>query len=313
MSRHLLGHALWVVTAVVTSLALGGVEPPGQAQSLAGSAGPVPAPQPSSIERGFAHYNAGRWGDAITFFGMAVRVEPTNAIPYAYRGNCFLMVSNLDGAVSDLERAVRLDPRAAYAVLNLACAYRAKGEFEKSLRGFSNYLKMDPTNDFAYKSRASIHNVRGHFKEAIRDWNAGLRLRPKDPTALAMRGHAYFMTRQFASALSDFQQALLIDPGNESADNNLAWLRATCPSASFRSAPEAVAAATAACESSGWSNWTRLDTLAAALAEAGDFENAVLYERRALAKVGPTQRDLGRMNRRLRLYERHRPYHGGKD
>ena len=218
------------------------------------------------------------------------------------------MVSNLDRAVSDLERAVKLDPHATFAVLNLACAYRAKGEFEKSLRSFSNYLKMDPTNDFAYKSRASLYNVRGRFEKAIRDWNSGLRLRPNDPTALAMRGHAYFMTGQFAGALSDFRRALLIDPSNESALNNLAWLRATCPSTSLRSASEAVAAATAACESSGWSSWTRLDTLAAALAEAGDFKNAMMYQRRAMAIPGPTERELGRMNARLKLYERQMPY-----
>lgn len=260
------------------------------------------------IELGCADYNAGRWEDAIRNFTQAIRLTSTNALAYTYRGASYLVISNLDGAISDLQRAIQLDPMDAFAHLNLACAYRAKGEFEKSVKGFSDYLKLNPTNDFAYKNRASVYNIQGEFNKALRDWNEGLRLNSKDPTALAMRGYAYFMKGQFAKALRDFREALRMDSLNEKALNNLAWLRATCPDAAMRNGAEAIEAGQKACELTGWSSWTRIDTLAAAFAEVGDFTQAAKHERQALGMKGPSKEELREMEGRLLLYEKRQPY-----
>ena len=51
-----------------------------------------------------------------------------------------------------------------------------------------------------------------------------------------------------------------------------------------------------------------LDTLAAACAEAGDFEGAINWQRKAieLATAAEDRRDF---QRRLKLYEHGKPYH----
>lgn len=53
--------------------------------------------------------------------------------------------------------------------------------------------------------------------------------------------------------------------------NNLAWLRATCPDQSLRESGEALSLARRACELSDWGEANKIDTLAAAYAETGDF------------------------------------------
>ncbi len=182
---------------------------------------------------------------------------------------------DLDKAIASFTKVLQFDPTNSLAVFNRASVYRTKGEFKKSISDFNSYIRLNPTNDFAYKNRASAFAAIGEFEKALNDWSEGLRLNPIDATALAMRGFSYEKTGRFSEAQKDYYQAIQIDAKNGSAWNNLGWLRATCPIVSMRNGEEAVNAATKACDFSSWTNWTRLDTLAAAFAEKGDFELAI--------------------------------------
>ncbi len=94
--------------------------------------------------------------------------------------------------------------------------------------------------------------------------------------------------------------------------NNIAWVLATCPEAKFRNGRRAVELATQVCAATGNQVPALLDSLAAAYAEAGDFDNAVRTATRALEL---TRRDAASsapaIEARLRLYKAGRPYREG--
>ena len=87
----------------------------------------------------------------------------------------------------------------------------------------------------------------------------------------------------------------------------MAWLRATHPDASLRDGRAAVRFAEQACIATDFKDPSKLDTLAAALAEAGRFDAAARVLRDALSLIPPERQSPYRA--RLELYELGKPYH----
>ena len=267
---------------------------------------------PSYYEQGVKSVNSREWDKAIKEFSEAIELNPTNVLAFDYRGSCYFAKSDLDKAISDYDQALRFNSTDVDAAFDLASAYRAKGEFDKSIRSWDAYMRLNPTNDAAYKNRASVYGAIGRYDEAIKDWNEGLRLNPDDSTAFAMRAFVYFKTSQFDKADHDAIEAVRLGPTNGAALNNFAWFRATCPVGSFRNGKEAVEAATKACVLANWTRWEWIDTLAAAFAETGNFDQAVSYEKKAMGMDGVSKSEHKNMQHYLLLYKRQQPNHEGQ-
>jgi hypothetical protein len=93
--------------------------------------------------------------------------------------------------------------------------------------------------------------------------------------------------------------------------NYLAWLLATSPDAQIRDGVQAVQYAGRACELTHYGVPLFVDTLAAAYAEAGRFDDAISMAEKACALATATS-DQGLLKRNqdlLALYRTHQPYH----
>ena len=86
----------------------------------------------------------------------------------------------------------------------------------------------------------------------------------------------------------------------------LGWFLATCPNKKWRDGKAALPEAEIACRLTQWKNGTYLDNMAAALAEAGDFEQAMKREEQALKMVQAGDRKI--FEKHLASYRQHRPW-----
>lgn len=153
--------------------------------------------------------------------------------------------------------------------------------------------------------------MQGKTDLALQDLDAILEIDAENVEGHRLRGSVYENRHDYINAWLDYQAALNIEPDNPYLCNALAWLLATCPDPEIRDGRKAVTLARKACELNDWSFAFPIDTLAAAYAESGDFEQAVKYQELAL-KQNDDQNEQPGMEQRLGLYQRHQPYHQSK-
>ena len=82
-----------------------------------------------------------------------------------------------------------------------------------------------------------------------------------------------------------YEQAMEVDSLLGYPANNIAWELATAMPEERRDADAAIEYAIAACRASGWRYWGHMDTLAAALAAAGEHQFAVRIAEAVLPHV----------------------------
>jgi Flp pilus assembly protein TadD len=121
--------------------------------------------------------------------------------------------------------------------------------------------------------------------------------------------------KRTSEAIRHYREALRLYPDTPEVLNNLAWILATDPQAENRNGAEAARLAERACELTKRKQAGYVGTLAAALAEAGRFEEAVRTGEEAAALAdssGNTQ--LAKTNRKLvELYRAGHPYREQKN
>ena len=89
----------------------------------------------------------------------------------------------------------------------------------------------------------------------------------------------------YERAIADFRQALAIDAESAEAHRSLAWLLATCPNQQYRNPRQALASAERAAQLAAPGDPFVLDALAAAHANAGQFDRAVRVQQEAIVNV----------------------------
>jgi tetratricopeptide (TPR) repeat protein len=171
-------------------------------------------------------------------------------------------------------------------------------------------IAADPSYWPAYFTRAELNMLEGKYAAVVADATFALRGRTWFPASAYLRARANLKLGKLAEGIGEIEHVISLQPKGTtypSALNSLAWIRATCPNPAFRNGRQAIDYAKRSCVLRRWQNPGDIDTLAAAYAEAGDFESAIRFEEQAIKLGGLPPKLQGDLQQHLASFKQQRP------
>jgi tetratricopeptide (TPR) repeat protein len=249
---------------------------------------------------------------ALADFEKAVQYDSTRWKAIHNRGVSYAMLGKYQEAVQDFTKTVELNAKYGNAWFNRAEIYYELGEYGKAVGDYDRAIKLSPQDVGAITNRGHAFFQLRRINEAIQDYAEAIRLNPKDADGFTNRGDAFMATGEWSKAAEDYERAIQVNRDSGRAYQSIAWQMATCPDDNFRAITEedkqtAVRAAQQAIKLDGESaDYKYLDTLAAAMANAGRFDEAKVSLAEAIQLAPDAEVPI--LRKRYQLYEQKQPY-----
>ncbi|MBL8822033.1 MAG: tetratricopeptide repeat protein [Planctomycetia bacterium] len=222
-------------------------------------------------------------------------------------GELLLRRGDRPRALEAFSSMIPLAPQDARGYAACATVHIMLEQYEQAIEKLTKAIHLQP-DVFAYSLRAQAYQYLKRDEEALADYNQHLAIHPNDVNALVNRSSLTIKRGEYLRSLKDREDAHLQAPQPMTA-NLLAWALATTPIPELRDGTRAVGLAEQACIATEWKLDYMIDTLAAAYAEAGQFEEAKRYQQQVLDMMTkePTESRRDRQAR-LKLYQNGQPY-----
>jgi len=254
---------------------------------------------------GCALFDEGRVTEAIQHLSNAVRISPTYSEARKNLGKVFLRQGKLNEAIACFNELIKRRKESAEVYYNLAVASGMQEKYDDAIKYYAKTLDLDPKYPDAHRRMGTALLAAGRTKEAIAQLNEAVRINPDRAEVHVNLGTAHTQLGQYEQAIQNWLRAVQLDANNADTLNNLAWLLATASNISVQDANKAIEFAQRACELKGYNEPELLDTLAAAYAAAGRFNDAVTTASQAVevAKARGREDFAGEIENRIKLYQ----------
>ena len=254
-----------------------------------------------------AAFRAKAIAEDIVGYESMIRRDPLRVQLHDDVAQLYLDQGRATEATAHLEASVRLTPESAAAHFNFGTALTVAGRLDEAIDQYREALRINPAYALAHNNLGNVLLARGNSGDALQHFREALRLDPSNAEAHYNVGSMLRARGDFAAAVVRFRQALQLEPDWLPAVASLAWLLATAPDAALRDADQAIQFAERAADLTGRQDASATDVLAAAYAEAGQFDRAIAASQLALT-MKPDAALAAAIRRRLELYRHHQPY-----
>ncbi len=295
---------------------------------------------------GLLQHRMGQNEEAAKSYARAAELKPHLEYFRINLGNTYLDLDRLDEAEAIFQKLVGDNPKRSDALSGLGTVAAKRGAYDQAIERYRGAIALEPQRAEYHFNLGHALSQAGRLPEAEGTFRETLRIRPTYVDAWWILGATLVRQERWDEATSAYAKMIELDPkrayvpiefgsvlatrgrhakavellrgvlqrvpDSKIAANNLAWLLATAPDDGIRDAAEAVRLAEALCPPGEPCPPGALDTLAAAYAEAGRFDDAVRTMKQAISGVSqsaPEGDPADALRRRLELYEKHTPYH----
>jgi len=195
---------------------------------------------------GDACLNSDRIDEAVSYYTMALEIEPENisasaslahvqilrgeyreALPllkraasasakpeyYYDKALCEINLGKLDEAEETLLILTEVDSENQAALLLLADVFERKGEYDSMLEIYGRYLELNTENMEVFRKASAVYRMRGETEAALNGYEMILERNPQDKLTLRFKAEALFASGEFDEAAEVC--ALILESGED--------------------------------------------------------------------------------------------------
>jgi tetratricopeptide (TPR) repeat protein len=237
------------------------------------------------------------------------------AVTHVNLANFFKQRGELERAVHHYREALALAPQLEEAPHNLADTLLDLGRPREAIQSYQRNLQQNANDPVGHYNLARLLRAEGESRQALEHLRRAVALDPDHADARGDLGELEVETAarlarrgDDAAALEHYRGALAVLPDAPPALWGAAWILATGPDTALRRPEEALELALRALAGSARLTPPNLETLAAAYAANGRFDEATERAREAAALYAAAGRPSPRLAEALARYERREPF-----
>ena len=156
-----------------------------------------------------------KYDAALSEYEKAIRLNPKNVATYIGRAKVYYIKDDCESAISSATEAINLQPESARAYHVRAWAQESQKNFDSAIADMDQVIALTGKNRW-HISRGDIFRNRGDYKQALADYDKGL----EDPgasdslkkSAFLGRGKIYMKQHHFEKAIENFTKVIELKP-----------------------------------------------------------------------------------------------------
>ena len=156
---------------------------------------------------------------------LALKRHKSNFLALYLKGKALIQKRELDPAIDQFQRVVKLEPQFAAAHYELAELHVAKKSLQPAVREYQKVIELNPKDPSVHLRLGAVYELDGKNKEAVSEYKQVIALAPN--SALGYNQLAYHYAEKqgnWDDALTLAQQAAKLAPRNGAILDTLGWV-----------------------------------------------------------------------------------------
>lgn len=140
------------------------------------------------LDEASAHYDAGRFPQALAAYEAALLLDPEDAYSHIGKGLVLCALALHKQALASFEQALALDPTDAYAYVCMGLVLRTLGNYQQALDAYQQAIVRDYSDAAAYLGKALTLEQMALYEQALQACEEALEWNSSDITAWQHKG-----------------------------------------------------------------------------------------------------------------------------
>jgi protein O-mannosyl-transferase len=163
----------------------------------------------------------GYWSSSVRLWRHTLAVTTDNDVAERGLGSELLRLGQVDEAIAHDRAALRIRPRDANGLTNLANALLQRKEYPEAIKHYREVIGVRPNDSEMHRNLAKALYQSGATDQAVAEFREALRIRPKDSDAAYSLGNVFLEKGDATAAIPYFRKAIEANRKNVAAQYNL--------------------------------------------------------------------------------------------